>query len=259
MNFNIESLQKELCGQLCATVSLSYKSDQLICLETPFLFPDGDSYQLYIRELPGGLIRLTDCGHTFMHLSYEMDLDVLQKEGNRRTILHQVLTETGILEADGELYIDLPVSDLGTGIFRIGMVVTKIMDLNFLNRVRVESTFYEDFESVLFKILPEESVQKEYICSSMENAQDYPIDYFTPGKQLPLYLFGIPHRDKARLVTITLERLLRFAPNFDSLLVFSDQGNIPKSDLARLSNVGGEMIASLDAIEDLTRKIQRKR
>jgi hypothetical protein len=46
--------------------------------------------------------------------------------------------------------------------------------------------------------------------------------------------------------------------DFDSLLIFSDQGSIPKQDLARLSNAGGEMIASLDAEADFSRKLLRK-
>ncbi|MDY0026587.1 MAG: hypothetical protein RBS33_11425, partial [Lentimicrobium sp.] len=69
---------------------------------------------------------------------------------------------------------------------------------------------------------------------------------------------GIPNRDKARLTTIILERLLRAMADFDSLLIFSDQGSIPKQDLARLSNAGGEMIASLDAEADFSRKLLRK-
>ena len=46
--------------------------------------------------------------------------------------------------------------------------------------------------------------------------------------------------------------------DLDSLLIFSDQGAIPKQDLARLSNAVGEMIASLDAETDFSRKLLRK-
>jgi hypothetical protein len=92
----------------------------------------------------------------------------------------------------------------------------------------------------------------------MPNAEDYPIDYRIKAKTDPLFLFGIPNRDKARLATIVLERLLRAQAQFDSVLIFADQGAIPRSDLARLSNAGGEMIASLDAQDDLRRKVARR-
>ena len=92
----------------------------------------------------------------------------------------------------------------------------------------------------------------------MENAKDYPIDFFIEGRYNPLYVFGIPNKDKARLTTIVLERLLRADAVFDSLLIFADQTIIPPPDLARLSNTGGEMIASLDAVDDFSRKLLRK-
>jgi len=71
-------------------------------------------------------------------------------------------------------------------------------------------------------------------------------------------VFGIPSRDKARLTTIILERLLSANADFDSLLIFSDQQLIPKAHLARLSNAGGEIIASLDAEADFARKLSMR-
>ena len=121
-----------------------------------------------------------------------------------------------------------------------------------------ESTFYEDLQEGLYKVIPEHKIKKDYIYESMENAKDYPIDFSIDGKHNPLYVFGIPNKDKARLTTIVLERLLRAEAIFDSLLIFADQTTIPRSDLARLSNTGGEMIASLDAVDDFNRKLLRK-
>jgi hypothetical protein len=110
----------------------------------------------------------------------------------------------------------------------------------------------------LFKIIPEHKIKIDYIYESIENAKDYPIDFFINGRYNPLYVFGIPNKDKARLTTIVLERLLRAEAVFDSLLIFADQTTIPRPDLARLSNTGGEMIASLDAVDDFSRKLLRK-
>ena len=123
---------------------------------------------------------------------------------------------------------------------------------------RAESTFYEDLQEQLMKIIPADKIKKDYFYEDMDNARDYPIDYRIEGKYAPLFLFGIPNRDKARLTTIIIERLLRAKANFDSLLIFADQSSMPRADLARLSNAGGEMIASLDAEEDFSRKLSRK-
>ena len=45
---------------------------------------------------------------------------------------------------------------------------------------------------------------------------------------------------------------------FESILVFADQTEIPRMDLARLSDVGGDMISSLAAHEDLNRKLLQR-
>jgi len=257
MNISIAQIEDKLCQLLCADIKVTAKNGKLARVETPFFFADGDPYQIYIKEMPGGVLRLTDMGHTMMHLSYENDIDKF-REGTRGNILSQVKAETTAEENNGEFYIDTPLENLGYNIFRLGQALTKINDLTFLNRARAESTFYEDLKEQLKKIIPEEKIITDYYYEEMENAKDYPIDYRIEGKQLPLFVFGIPNRDKARLTTIILERLLRSQANYDSLLIFSDQSTIPRSDLARLSNVGGEMIASLDAESDFSRKLLRK-
>lgn len=257
MNLDINKLQEVLCSLMCTEVKIRPRNGKLFSVETPFFFADGDPYQIFIKEMPGGVIRLTDMGHTMMHLSYDNDIDKL-REGTRGKIFEQIKAETLIEEDNGELFIETPVDNLGFNIFRLGQALTKVNDLTFLNRARSESTFYEDLREQLFKIIEEEKVKKDYYYEDMENAQDYPIDYRIEGKHAPLFLFGIPNRDKARLTTIVLERLLRAKADFDSLLIFSDQGAIPKQDLARLSNAGGEMIASLDAETDFSRKLMRK-
>lgn len=257
MTLDIQIIQDRLCSLMCAEVSIRPKNEKLALIETPFFFADGDPYQIYIKEMPGGVIRLTDMGHTMMHLSYENDIDKF-REGTRGKLFDQIKAETLVSEDNGEFYIDTPLENLGFNIFRLGQALTKITDLTFLNRARAESTFYEDLREQLFKIVGEEKVSKDYYYAEMDNAKDYPIDFKIDGKHSPLYIFGIPNRDKARLTTITLERLLRVKADFDSLLIFSDQASVPKQDLARLSNAGGEMIASLDAETDFSRKLLRK-
>lgn len=257
MSLDRHRLQESLCALLCAEVNLIPKSGNLLAIETPFSFPDGDPYQLYIREMPAGILRLTDMGHTMMHLSYDNDIDKF-REGTRGRIFDQIKAECSVDEDNGEFYIETETAHLGGAIFRLGQALTKIHDLTFLNRARAESTFYEDLREQLFRLVGEELVREQYYYELMDNARDYPIDYRIEGKHAPLFLFGIPNRDKARLTTIILERLLRANADFDSLLVFADQGAIPKLDLARLTNAGGEMIASLDAEADFSRKLSRK-
>ena len=258
MTIDLNILQKALCHAMCSEIRIREKTPDLLAIDTPFSFPDGDQYQLYIKVLPWGVLRLTDMGHTLMHLSYENDIDKF-REGTRGTLFEQIKMETSVDEHNGSFFIDSTIENLCTNIFHMGQAITKINDLTFLKRSRAESTFYEDLKESLYMIVPPEKIVSNFLYEGIENAIDYPIDYRIEGKEnLPVFLFGIPNKDKAKLVTIILERLLRAHANYDSLLVFLDQGALPRPDLARLTNAGGEMIASLDAEQDFRRKLQRK-
>lgn len=254
---DLEKIKEALCHQFCAEIKLSVKNDELIRIETPFLFPDGDSYQIYLKTMPTGGFRISDMGHTLMHLSYENDLDVFRK-GTRGNLLEQILLELGLKEEEGSFFVEVMMEEIPEGVFKLGQGITKIYDLTFLNRYRVESTFYEDLEERIYNIVGKEKVTRDYIESQMENGNDYPIDFRIEGKGAPLFLFGVANRDKSRLTTIVLERLNRYEVDFESLIVFQDFDNIPKNDSKRLMNVSGELITSLDAKEDLKRKILKR-
>ncbi|MDI1258189.1 DUF1828 domain-containing protein [Aquabacterium sp.] len=256
MTVNTQELQKSLCALMCADVKLVKKGDRLM-IRTPFSFPDGDPYIIYLSELSNGFIKLSDAGHTMMHLSYENDVDKF-RQGTRGKIFDQILTQHGIFDSHGELFVETMPGKIGSAIFKFGQAINSITDLTFLNRTRTESTFYEDLAEIISGIVDGGQLTRDFIYPNMENAADYPIDFKIDGKADPLFIFGIPSKDKARLATIVIERLLRARAVFDSMLIFSDQSQIPRPDLARLSNAGGEMIASLDAQDDIRRKIGRR-
>lgn len=254
---DINILQNTLCRAMCTGVQIREKNPELLAVHTPFLFPDGDQYQLYIRILPGGILRLTDMGHTLMHLSYDQDIDKF-RECTRGAPLEKIKARTSVEELEGALFIDTTPEQLATDIFHIGQAITELFDLSFLKRSRTESTFYEDLRESIFRIVPSDKVSMNYFYEEMENASDYPIDYKIDGKEEQIFLFGIPNPDKAKTVTIILEHLLRSQIKFDSILVFADQKTLPRTDLARLSNVGNDMISSLDAETDFRRKLEKK-
>lgn len=258
MSIDTEQVQALLCSHLCVQIRIMERRKGTLMLDTPFAFPDGDHYPIYIEPLPTGGVRLSDNGHTFMHLSYENEVESFRK-GTRGRLLGQILGETGLEEAEGAFSLETSLEGLAEAVFRFGQGLTKVYDLVFLNRARVAGTFYEDFSRALESILPPEKLTSDYLDPRMDRPDDYPIDYMIPGRSGdPLFVFGVPNRDKARLTTITLEHLLRYTTGFDSIIVFADQQEIPRKDLARLTNVGGEMVSSLDAQDDLQRKIMKK-
>jgi len=155
MTIDLNILQKTLCHAMCSEIRVREKTPELLAIDTPFTFPDSDQYQLYIKVLSGGVLRLTDMGHTLMHLSYENDIDKF-REGTRGALFKQIMAETSVAEQNGSLFLDSTVENLVTNIFHMGQAITKVNDLRFLKRSRAESTFYEDLKESLYMIVPPE-------------------------------------------------------------------------------------------------------
>ena len=250
-------IEKLLCERLCADVRIHRRKDDVLMMDSPFTFPDGDHFPIYLSEAAGGGVKLSDRGHTLMHISYEHDVDLLY-EGARAFLREQIVREFGIEENQGIFSIETPPDQVAGGLFRLGQALTKIYDLTFLSRERVASTFYEDLRGLVFTILDEEAVETNCILPEVPDASHYPVDYRFEGKDgRPVFLYGIPGRDKARLTTIMLSHFLLHRVSFDSVIVFANQQEMPRLDLARLTNVAGTAVASLEAEEDLRRKIER--
>ncbi|OYY58651.1 MAG: hypothetical protein B7X83_03810 [Polynucleobacter sp. 17-46-58] len=255
---NLQEIQKTLCSSMCAEVTIEKLQGDLLAIKTPFQFADGDSYSIHLKRLPAGGFRISDSGLTLMHLSYEFDLDKL-KDGARARRFEKTLNEVGIQAQDGELYLDVRGDALGEGVFRFGQAITQVHDISFLNRVQVENTFYDDLYENLKSIVGEDHIEKNYIIKNLPQSENYPIDFYIHTKNsLPLYLFGVPGRDKARLATIILQHLIAENLEFNSMIVFQNMSEIGSKDIGRLMNAANDMVASVDSEQDLSRKILQR-
>ncbi len=257
MALDRDALRKLLCERLCQEVDVEQRPDGELMLSTHFEFPDGDSYPFYLSEAPSGGLRLSDRGHTLMHISYEHDVDSFL-DGTRGMLMERITSETGLVREDGTFQLDISAERLSEAIFTFGQALTRIYDLTLLSRSNIGSTFYDDLADCLSGLVDAEKIQRDY-QPEVPNAEAYPVDYRIKGQSdIPLFLYGVPNRDKARLTTIMLSYFHLHKLQFDSIIVFEDQAEIPRADLARLSDVGGDMISSLDATDDLARKLEQR-
>jgi len=249
-------LERLLRAALCAEVELVPRNG-VLAVSTPLAFPDGDSLPIYLRPLSTGGIEFTDLGKSLMRLSYEADPSSL-REGTRGRVLGQVLGELGLEDRDGEFVLGVPGNDIGQAVFRFSQALTRINDISFLNRVNVESTFYEDLLKDLQSIAGDHRIVQNYVVPTVEKAADYPVDYYIEGGRLPLYVFGVPSNDKARLATIVLQHLLRHGHQFEATVVFKNADDLSRRDVNRLVNVANDIVTTSDSLDDLARKIKHR-
>jgi len=243
---------------LSEEIRLEPIQDGVWAIDSPFTFPDGDTYTMFLSALEGGMgWRLSDLGSTWMRISYENDTDKF-KNGTRGKLLEQILTEGGVQESNGQFGIEVPTEDLGRGMFQLAQVLSRVYDLTFLNRERTEATFLDDLQEALRKFIPLNRIYKDYEVPNVSDPENYPVDFRIEGQQGDLYVFAISSSAKARLTTICLQHYLRHKANFESLLVFQDLGAVSKRDLARIANAGGDVLSGLEDAEDLRRKVLKR-
>ena len=255
MALDLGRLESLLCARLCANVRVHRRDDGVLLLESPFTFPDGDRYPVYLSETATGGVKLSDRGHLLMHISYAHDVDAFY-DGARASLREQIVRECGIEEEAGVFSIVTAPDEIVNALFRFGQALTKLYDLTLLSREQLASTFYEDLQVVLSSIVDENAIETHHIPPDVPNGGNYPVDYRLEGRKgAPVFLYGVPNRDKARLTTIMLSHFLRHGLSFESVIVFADQQAIPRLDLARLTDVAGTAVSSLEADSDLRRKI----
>ena len=257
MTLNPDALRNLLCERLCEDVRVEPRPDGALMLRTHFEFPDGDRYPIHLSEAAAGGLRLSDRGHTLMHISYEHDIDAFM-DGTRGMLMERIMGESGLQWEGGAFCLDTSPERLPEAIFNFGQALTRVYDLTLLSRSNVGSTFYDDLADLISNWVDETKIQRDYL-PEVPNAEVYPVDYRIEGKNdVPIFLYGVLNRDKARLTTIMLSYFHRHDLQFESILVFQNQAEIPRMDLARLSDVGGDMISSLASHQDFNRKLLQR-
>ena len=250
-----EAMRELLCEQWCSGALIADDAEGLR-ISLPVHEADGDAVTLWIKPAMGGW-HISDMGTTFMRLSYDMEFDLLSS-GQRAQVLSTILEAHGIEDSDGELTMVAPEGELGPALLSFGVAISRVGDLRFWSRGRVHSTFYDDLGQELRRIAGAANVHERYEVPGLSDAADYAVDFYVSGGSTPLYVFGVPNADKAKLATIVLQRLQQADLRFESLVVPSEFNAVPPRDLRRLMNAANDMVDGFEAKEALERKVRHR-
>ncbi|WP_155734166.1 DUF1828 domain-containing protein [Pandoraea pnomenusa] len=251
------TIRRLLCESWCADLDVGLDGDS-VRLSMPLTEPDGDFVTVWLKQTLGGW-RLEDSGATIMRLSYDSDVSTALR-GPRRVLVDNMLAEYGarLDDESGQVVAESSEGDLGHSLLRYGQAILRVNDIKSWTRNRVASTFFDDLQSHLVRIAGPDRVVREYQVPNVPAAEDYPVDFFISGAQEPLFVFGIPSKDRARLATIVLQHLQQHVPRFNSVVVFQNASEIGSGDLRRLMNASNDMVDSIDATDALERKIRHR-
>lgn len=147
--------------------------------------------------------------------------------------------------------------DYGTTFMRLSYD-TDVDLLTEGQRARVANTFYEDLKSHLIDIIGADRLRIDYEVPGVQDAKNYLVDFAITDIARPLYIFGVPSTDKAKLANIVLLHLQQANRIFDSLIIPSDIESIGKPDLRRLMNAANDFVDSSASTDVMERKIRQR-
>ena len=145
---DIDTLRSLLHEHPRLDATVDRRPDGELMVRTHFEFPDGDRYPIHLSARSCGGLRLSDHGHTLMHMSYEHDVDMFM-DGTRGLLLERIMAESGLKWDSSAFCLDTTLDGLPGAIFRFGQSLTRVYDLTLLSRSNVGSTFYDDLADAL--------------------------------------------------------------------------------------------------------------
>jgi hypothetical protein len=232
--------------QFNSHVAFREKRPGILQLVAPLYHEDGDMMDIFL-DLPANgngasekKIRISDHGLTLMRLSYAFDIDTPRKE----RIFHRILSENGVDEQNGELFLEAAPDALYTGVLQFSQAVSKVANMRYFRREVLASLFEELLAEFIQAAL--QRFQPRQTVYPIPERDDLEVDWEFRPNGVPLYLFAVKDLNRARLTTISCLEFQRNNLKFRSIAVHEDIDKLGRKDRNRLINACDKQFTSLD-------------
>lgn len=149
------------------------KENGLIRIITPYLYPDNDLIEVFVREIAPDRIMVTDLGETFRHL-HSQGVDVFSTI-KRKYLIETISSNTNTKIIQGKLIKETTLDKVGETIFDIIETSKAIGDLIYTSVAYEPAVFIYEVESYL----KENNIKylKKIIMDGVITGKKYSIDF----------------------------------------------------------------------------------
>jgi hypothetical protein len=121
--------------------------DKGLGIVTPYLYPDNDLVEVFVEEISGGRIRVTDLGETLRHLASQ-GIDVLNTP-KRRFMFEQIANRLHVTIAGSRLEKEGESKDLGIVLLDVAATSCGVAGLAYTSKAYEPAEFPEEVSSFL--------------------------------------------------------------------------------------------------------------
>ncbi len=202
---------------------------------TPFRFDDGDHISIVLKKESEGWV-LSDEGHTYMHLTYDISEKKLFS-GRRYQIISNALDTFNVEDRYRELIFKVQEARFGDALYSFAQALIRMGDVLCLSKEYVQPTFMDDFHALLNEHVPVSRIDPNWHSEELDSQGKYTVDCKINGMSQPLFVYALSNDDRIRDATIALQKFLSWDIKFSPMCIFKDRENTNRKVRSRFDDV----------------------
>ena len=231
----IKSIEQDFIEKVSEMVRVIPDGKDRFRVFTPFMFDDGDHISIVLKKEQGGWV-LSDEGHTFMHLTYDIKESKLFS-GTRYQIISNARETFNVEDRFGELILRVKDDRFGDALYSFAQALVRMGDVLCLSTEHVQSTFMDDFHALLNEHVPVSRIDPNWHSKELDSQKKYTVDCRINGMPDPLFVYALSNDDRIRDATIALQKFLSWDIKFSPMGIFKDREDTNSKVRARFDDV----------------------
>ncbi len=231
---DITAIEKKFSQKVAEEIRLVARGNNRYAVLTPFMFDDGDHLAITLKRRDGKW-EISDGGHTYMHLSYDIDQATMFK-GTRGEIIANTLKMFHVNDRDGELVVDVIDDGYGEALFTLVQALLRIAEAARPSKKSQRRTFRADFKDFMTKTVPHKRRKFDWYDPVKDKSGKYRVGCRVSGMPIPLFVYALNSPERTRDATIALHRFSSWGIDYEPVSVYEDTKVIGNDVLARFND-----------------------